>query len=116
MRRICTMLAGTLVRTVVAVAATAAVPAAALADFKVKLPDAEYGEWELATVCNYGHSVHPDLNNEQSFVHEIEYGVLNWWKTGLEFETDRDPGPGNHLKFDAMTWENWLVFGEAGQY
>lgn len=116
MRRICILLIGAMVRAAVAIAVIAAFPIAARADFKVKLPDAEYGEWELETVGNYGHSGHPDLNNEQSFVHEIEYGVLNFWKTGLEFETGRDPGPGNHLKFDAMTWENWLVFGEAGQY
>ncbi|HYM74017.1 MAG TPA: hypothetical protein VET89_13635 [Stellaceae bacterium] len=93
-----------------------AVPAAALADFKVKLPDAEPGELELETVGNYGRSGNPATDNEQSFVHEIEYGVTNFWKTGLEFETGRDPGPGNHLKFNQLTWENWLVFGERGQY
>ena len=31
------------------------------------------------------------------------YGVNNWWHTELEFETNRDPGPGNHLKFDQLT-------------
>jgi hypothetical protein len=89
---------------------------AARADFKVKLPDPEYGELELETVGSYGRSGTPATNNEQSFVHEIEYGVTNFWKTGLEFETGRDPGPGNHLKFNQITWENWLVFGERGQY
>lgn len=88
----------------------------ALADFKVHLPDAETGEFELETVGNYGRSGNPLLDNEQSFVHEMEYGVNNWWRTGIEFETGREPGPGNHLKFDQMTWENWLVLGERGQY
>lgn len=93
-----------------------AVPVTALADFKVKQPDAETGEFELETVGNYGRSGDPLTDNQQSFVHELEYGVNNWWRTGLEFETNRDAGPGNHLKFDAMTWENWIVFGERGQY
>jgi hypothetical protein len=90
--------------------------AAAFADFKVKHPDAETGEWEIETVGNYGRSGNPLTDNEQSFVHEIEHGVSDWWRTGLEFETNREAGPGNHLKFDALTWENWLVFGERGQY
>ncbi len=96
--------------------AVVAMPSAALADFKVKLPDAEPGELELETVGSYGRSGNPLTNNEQSFVHEIEYGFTNFWKSGLEFETGRDPGPGNHFKFQQLTWENWLVFGERGQY
>jgi hypothetical protein len=63
------------------------------ADFKVKLPDAEPGEFEVETVGSYGRSSNPATNNEQSFVHEIEYGFNNFWKSGLEFETGRDPGP-----------------------
>ena len=96
--------------------AVVAMPSAALADFKVKLPDAEPGELELETVGSYGRSGNPLTNNEQSFVHEIEYGFTNFWKSGLEFETGRDPGPGNHFKFQQLTWENWLVLGERGQY
>jgi hypothetical protein len=99
-----------------AIFALAIAPTDALADFKVKLPDAEAGEFEIETVGSYGRSGNPATNNEQSFVHELEYGVNNWWRTGLEFETGRDPGPGNHLKFNQMTWENWLVLGERGQY
>src|SRR5215475_8830069 len=88
----------------------------ARADFKVKLPEVNPGEFELETVGSYGRSGNPLTDNEQSFVHELEYGFSNFYKSGLEFETDRPPGPGNHLKFDALTWENWLVFGEPGQY
>jgi hypothetical protein len=103
-------------KTVVLLAGIVAAPAAALADFKVKLPDANPGEWEVETVGSYGRSGNPFLNNEQSYVHEVEYGVTNFWKVGLEFETGRDPGPGNRFKFNQLTWENWLVFGERGQY
>jgi hypothetical protein len=91
-------------------------PATALADFKVKLPEVNPGEFELETVGNYGRSGNPDTDNEKSFVHELEYGFTNFWKSGLEFETNRVAGPGNQLQFDALTWENWFVLGEPGQY
>jgi hypothetical protein len=94
----------------------AAIALPARADFKVKQPDAEPGELELETVGSYGQSGRAEHDNEQSFVHEIEYGFNNFWRSGLEFETGRAPGPGNHLKLDQITWENWLVFGERGQY
>jgi hypothetical protein len=85
-------------------------------DFKVKLPEVNPGEFELEAVGSYGRSGNPATDNEQSFVHELEYGFSNFYKSGLEFETNRPGGPGNHLKFDALTWENWFVFGESGQY
>lgn len=99
-----------------AISGLTAVPHFALADFKVHLPDAETGEFELEEIGSYGHSGNPFTNNEQSFVHELGYGVNDWWHTELEFETGRDPGPGNHLKFNQLTWENQFVFTEPGQY
>ena len=88
----------------------------ALADFKVHLPDAETGEFEIEEIGSWGRSGNPATNNEQSFVHELGYGVNNWWHTELEFETDRPGGPGNHLKFDQLTSENRFQFTERGQY
>ncbi|HVH81674.1 MAG TPA: hypothetical protein VM782_19895 [Stellaceae bacterium] len=92
------------------------VPSAALADFKVHYPDAEPGEFEFEEIGSYGNSGNPLTNNEQSFVHELGYGINNWWHTELEFETNRPAGPGNHLKFDQLTTENQFVFGESGEY
>jgi hypothetical protein len=100
----------------VAIFVLGATSTAALADFKVHLPDAETGEFELEEVGSYGRSGNPLTNNEQSFVHELGYGVNNWWHTEVEFETDRLAGPGNHLKFDQLTSENQFVFSEPGQY
>ena len=88
----------------------------ALADFKVHLPDAETGEFELEEVGSYGRSGNNDTTNEQSFVHELGYGINNFWHAELEFETNRPGGPSNHLKFDQLTFENQFVFGERGQY
>jgi hypothetical protein len=88
----------------------------ALADFKVHYPDAETGEFEFEEIGSYGRSGNPATDNEQSFVHELGYGVNDWWHTELEFETGRDPGPGNHLKFNQLTTENQFVFSEPGEY
>jgi len=88
----------------------------ARADFKVKMPDAEPGELELESIGNYGQSGHTATDNEQSFVHELEYGVNNFWRTALEFDTDRPAGPGHRLTFDQLTWENFFQLTERGQY
>jgi hypothetical protein len=99
-----------------AILALAAMSGSALADFKVQHPDAETGEFELEEIGSWGRSGNPVTNNEQSFVHELGYGVNNWWHTELEFETDRPGGPGNHLKLDQLTWENRFQFTERGKY
>jgi hypothetical protein len=49
-----------------AIVVLAAASPRALADFKVKQPDAEFGEFEVETVGSYGRSGNPDTNNEQS--------------------------------------------------
>jgi hypothetical protein len=113
LRRILRTLAGA---PTCAILAIAALPGSALADFKVHLPDAEAGEFEFEQIGSYGSSGNPATNNEQSFVYELGYGINNWWHTEVEFETNRDFGPGNHLRFDQLTSENQFVFGEAGQY
>jgi len=41
-----------------------ALPSAALADFKVQLPDAETGEFEIEHVGSYGASGNPNTDNE----------------------------------------------------
>jgi hypothetical protein len=116
MHRIHVFVTSTLGRIALTSAIATCGAATAFADFKVHLPDAETGEFELEEVGSYGNSGNPFTNNEQSFVHELGYGINNWWHTELEFETNREPGPGNHLKFDQLTSENQFVFSEPGQY
>jgi hypothetical protein len=94
----------------------AAVPTNALADFKVQLPDAETGEFEIEEIGSYGNNGRPDQNNEQSFVTEFGYGVTDWWHTEIELETFRPAGSGNHLTFNQMTSENVFEFTERGEY
>jgi len=107
---------GTIWPATCAILALVAMPVSARGDFKVHLPDAETGEFELEEVGSWGTSGNPATSNEQSFVHELGYGVNNWWHTEVEFETNREFGPGNHLRFDQLTWENQFVYGEPGQY
>lgn len=88
----------------------------ARADFKVQMPDAEYGEFEFEPIGSYGISGNPAANNEQSFVNEFGYGVTPFWHTELELETFRPAGPGNHLKFVQITNENQFQFTDRGEY
>jgi hypothetical protein len=109
-------IAGAPGRAALLLGAVVATPSAALADFKVHLPDAEADEFEIESVGSYGSSSNPATDNEQSFVTELGYGVNNFWHTEVEFETERFPGPGNHLKFDQITSENQFQFTEPGEY
>jgi hypothetical protein len=104
------------IRTILIVIGTVFAAAPAWADFKVQMPDAEYGEWEFEPIGSYGASRNPGTNNEQSFVNEFGYGVTPFWHTELELETERPAGPGNHLKFVQITTENQFQFTERGQY
>jgi hypothetical protein len=105
-----------LLRAMLALIAATGVTATAKADFKVHLPDAEFGEWEGELIGSYGTSGRAATDNEQSLVPEFGYGVTNFWHTELEFETNRPAGPGNHLSFTQLTWENQFPFTERGEY
>ncbi|HEX3884847.1 MAG TPA: hypothetical protein VHW66_19495 [Stellaceae bacterium] len=103
-------------RTLMLALAVLLAAAPARADFKVQMPDAEYGEWEIEPIGSYGVGHNPDASNEQSFVTEFGYGVTPFWHTEMEFETEREPGRNNHLKFVQLTTENQFQFTERGQY
>jgi hypothetical protein len=98
------------------IAAAGMMTATARADFKVQMPDAEFGEWEIEPIGSYGNSGRAFANNEQSLVAEFGHGVTNFWHTEIEFETNRPAGPGNHLKFTQLTSENQFQFTEPGEY
>jgi hypothetical protein len=88
----------------------------AAADFKVRYPDAEPGEFELEAVGDIGHDPLPAHSGELSSVAEVEVGVNRYWRTALEMEQGRSPGPGEKIQFGQVTWENWLVYGEPGEH
>lgn len=107
-------------RRIFVAAAVAALLAAeaesARADFRVKYPDAEPGEFEIENIGNYGQDFRKAFDNEQSHVLEFEYGLTNFWKPELEFEFERAPGQGNKTVFSQITLENVFQFTERGQY
>jgi hypothetical protein len=95
---------------------TLAITLPASADFKVRMPDAETGEFAIEPLGDYGHDPNPTHSGELSSVQEFEYGVNGFWRTELELEQNRDAGPGQSLKFNQVTSENYFVFTEPGQY
>ncbi len=107
------------VRRVIIVLLTAGAAAAttpARADFKVWQPDAEPGETAIENIGSYGQDSRNALNNEQSYTLEFEHGVNEWWRTELEFEFNREPGPGHKTIFNQLTTENVFQFTERGEY
>ncbi|MBV9827798.1 MAG: hypothetical protein JO001_19365 [Alphaproteobacteria bacterium] len=82
----------------------------------MKYPDAEPGELELENIGSYGQDSRSGFNSEQSHTLEFEYGVNNFWLPELEFEFDRDPGPGNKTNFSQITLENVFQLTERGEY
>jgi hypothetical protein len=92
----------------------AVMPAAA--DFKVQMPDAETGEFSVEPIGDIGQDPLAAHNGELSSVTEFEYGVNSFWRTELELEQDRAPGPGQSIHFSQVTWENVLQFTERGEY
>jgi len=103
-------------RAVLALIAASGVMTGARADFRVKYPDAEPGEFEMENIGSYGQDFRKAFNSEQSQTLEFEYGVNNFWKPELEFEFTRAPGPNNKTVFSQITLENVFQFTERGQY
>jgi hypothetical protein len=87
----------------------------ARADFKVQMPDAETGEFAVEPIGDIGQDPNPAHNGELSPVTEFEYGVNSFWRTELELEQDRAPGPGQTIHFSQVTSENILAFTERGE-
>jgi len=96
-------------------AATLGVPYQAAADLKVRVPQVDYLELELEHngLVSFGHRG-SSFDREQSYTNEIEYGVLPWWKIGIEGELAS--GGGQHLTCEATTLENIFQLTEPGEY
>ncbi|HXC88831.1 MAG TPA: hypothetical protein VNV18_01590 [Stellaceae bacterium] len=88
----------------------------ATADFKVEMPDAETGEFAVEPIGDIGQDPLAAHSGELSPVTEFEYGVNSFWRTEIELEQERPPGPGQSIRFSQVTWENVLQFTERGEY
>jgi hypothetical protein len=89
---------------------TLATAGPASADFKVRMPDANPGEFAIEPLGDYGHDPNPAHSSELSSVQELEYGVNGFWRTELELEQNRDAGPGQSLNLNHVTSENFFQF------
>ena len=87
----------------------------ALAEFKVRYPNIEYREVEIENNASYTFDKRKDGNNHDlSFPTEIGVGVLPFWFVELELETAKHPG--QSVSADALTFENYFMLTEPGQY
>jgi hypothetical protein len=87
----------------------------ARADFQVRHPIVEEGEFEFEHngAVSFDKS-NSGLNNAQSYTNSIGYGVTSFWQTELEGESGADPG--RNLHYDATTWENIFQLTPQGKY
>jgi hypothetical protein len=99
-----------------AVAAALAWPAAARADFEVRLPEAEEGEWELEDNGSASFDRNPSKNGLANATVEVGYGVNSWYHTEIELGYGRNAGPGQPIVYQGITWENLFQLTETGEY
>ncbi len=86
------------------------------ADFKVWLPEVNFGELAVESVGDRGFDANASKSGEFSSTFELEYGVTPWWQTELELEFNRAPGRRQATYFDQITSENLFQFTERGEY
>ena len=91
-------------------------PTLAWADFKVWLPEVNFGELAVESVGDIGFDPNPSKSGEFSSTFEVEYGVTRWWQTELELEFNRNPGQHQATYFSQLTSENLFQFTERGEY
>ena len=75
-------------------------------DLKIRSPVIEAGEVEFEN--NFV------LGRGKTTVHELEYGLTDWFKPGIELELAADPGQGLH--YDATALEGFFQLTPQGKY
>lgn len=75
-------------------------------DLKIRSPIIETHELEFENNFVFGRGT--------TTVHELEYGLTDWFKPGLELELSRDPGQGLH--YDATAFEGFFQLTPQGKY
>ena len=90
-------------------------PFPAKAEFKVRYPNIDYREIEIENNASLIFDKRKDGNNhDYSFPTEIGIGVLPFWFVELELEASKHPG--RKVSADALTFENYFMLTEPGQY
>jgi len=81
-------------------------PPAGAEDLKIRSPIIETHELEFENNFVVGRG--------KTFVHELEYGLTDWFKPGIEVELAADPGQGLH--YDATALETFFQLTPQGKY
>jgi hypothetical protein len=89
--------------------------APARAEFKLRYPVVDYGEFEV----EHNGSVTFDKknsgkNNNQSFPTEVEVGILPFWTIGIEANVEANSG--ENLHYQATAVESYLQLTPQGKY
>ena len=91
------------------------VPRVAHAEFKVRYPNIDYREVEIENNTSVTFDKRPDGNNHDvSTPTEFGVGILPFWF--VEFELEAAKHPGKKTSLDAVTFENYFMLTEPGQY
>lgn len=94
--------------------ALAAQPTPAMAEFKMRYPNIDYREVEIENNFSATFDKRADHNHNLTFPTEVGIGILPFWFTEIEFEASKvrdEPAT-----FDALTFENYFMLTEPGQY
>jgi hypothetical protein len=75
-------------------------------DLKIRSPLIEFREVEFENNFVLGRS--------KTSIHELEYGLTEWFKPGIELELHADPGQGLH--YDATALEAFFQLTPQGKY
>jgi len=96
--------------------ACAAPVGAAHAEFKIRYPNIDYREVEIEnnSSMTFDRRQTDRNNHDVSSPTEIGVGVLPWWFVEAELEAAKHPGQKTSL--DAVTFENYFMLTEPGQY
>lgn len=88
---------------------------AAHAEFKIRYPNIDYREIEIENNTSLTFDKRKGGNNHDlSTPTEVGLGVLPFWFVELELETAKHPG--RKTDVDALTFENYFMLTEPGQY
>ena len=113
-------------RAAMGVAFLSSVATSNAADFEVRSPLIDIHEFEYDAKFSRGYDSSSSKARGRGLVHEIEFGVLDWWSPALEGEWDSHSGPNNRSRFQGLTFENrfqltnhedsWADFGLFVEY
>jgi hypothetical protein len=92
-------------------------PAAArAADFEVRSPIIDPGEFEFDAKFARGIDRRSGQDRGYSLVGEFEYGATDWWSPAVEGEWVRPAGPDAPTTFDGISFENRFQLADHGRH